>query len=258
MISVQQVSFSVKNKTLVSNVSLNIAPGEFVVVMGANGAGKSTLLKMMSGAIQPATGSISYRSRTLAQYKTEELAKLRAVLSQHYHISFPMRAREIVMMGRYPYFTSHPSLTDERKVNEAMEKMQVTILAERMYHTLSGGEAQKIQMCRVLAQIGDTSKDDPKFLLLDEPVSHLDIKYQHQLLKEAKQLCEQNVAVLAVLHDVNLALKYADRILFMKEGVVVKELARNETLTTGLLKQVFDVDASIFSMPEGNGVFVSF
>ncbi|HEY1019502.1 MAG TPA: heme ABC transporter ATP-binding protein [Sediminibacterium sp.] len=258
MISVQQVSFLVKNRILVNNVSLAIAPGEFVVVMGANGAGKSTLLKMMSGAIQPVSGKICYHDKEISQYTSEILARKRAVLSQQYHISFPMTVREIVMMGRYPYFLSHPSVADEQIVNEVMEKMQVMALADRNYQTLSGGEAQKIQMCRVLAQIGNASVEDPKCLLLDEPVSHLDIKYQHQLLKEAGECCKQHVAVFAVLHDINLALKYADRILFMKEGTIVTTVSRNEILTKDLLQEVFDVDVNIFPIPEGQGVFVSF
>lgn len=258
MISVQQVSFSVKNRILVNNVSLDMAPGEFVVVMGANGAGKSTLLKMMSGAIRPVSGKICYHNREITAYPTEILARKRAVLSQQYHISFPMTVREIVMMGRYPYFLSRPSVADELMVNDVMEKMQVMALADRNYQTLSGGEAQKVQMCRVLAQIGNASVEEPKCLLLDEPVSHLDIKYQHQLLKEAGECCKRHVAVFAVLHDINLALKYADRILFMKEGTILKTVFRNEMPSKDLLQEVFDVDVNIFPLPEGQGVFVSF
>ena len=212
----------------------------------------------MSGALQPTEGNIVFKGKPLQQYKTEELAKQRAVLSQHYHISFPLSAREIVMMGRYPYFNDQPLLGDEEMVTDCMNRMEVIHLSERNYQTLSGGEAQKVQMCRVLAQIGETSASNEKLLLLDEPVSHLDIKYQHQLLKEAKQLCEKNMAVLAVLHDINLALKYADRILFMKQGALVNELNKKEAITASLLKEVFDVDAKIFDMPDGKGKFVSY
>ncbi len=258
MIEVINAGFSVDKKLLVNNISLQMQAGEFVVVMGANGAGKSTLLKMMSGALQPTNGEIIFKNKPLKQYKTEELAKQRAVLSQHYHISFPLTATEIVMMGRYPYFNNQPLERDEEMVTDCMKKMEVIDLSERNYQTLSGGEAQKVQMCRVMAQIGETSENNQKLLLLDEPVSHLDIKYQHQLLKEAKQLCTNHVAVLAVLHDVNLSLKYADRILFMKDGALIKELTKKEGITASLLKQVFDVDANIFDMPNGSGKFVSY
>jgi iron complex transport system ATP-binding protein len=258
MIKVINAGFSVDKKILVNNISLHIQAGEFVVVMGANGAGKSTLLKMMSGALHPTVGEILFKGRSLNQYKTEELAKQRAVLSQHYHISFPLSAKEIVLMGRYPYFNNQPLVRDEAIATDCMKRMEAMDLSERNYQTLSGGEAQKVQMCRVMAQIGETSANNQKLLLLDEPVSHLDIKYQHQLLKEAKQLCTNNVAVMAVLHDINLALKYADRILFMKDGALVKELNKKEAITASLLKEVFDVDAKIFDMPDGTGKFVSY
>jgi iron complex transport system ATP-binding protein len=258
MIDVQQVSFAIGRSFLVKDVSLSVVPGQFVVIMGANGAGKSTLLKMMAGSLHPTEGEILFKGRKIAKYKTEALATERAVLSQHYHISFPLTAREIVMMGRYPYFTNQPHAVDEAIVNEQMQKMQVDHLAARDYNTLSGGEAQKVQMARVLAQIGDTSETQQKLLLLDEPVSHLDIKYQHQLLDEAKNLCKNHVAVIAVLHDVNLALKYADIIVFMKAGHLVHSLFKNENITSALLKEVFDVDANIFDIPGQSSKFVSY
>ncbi len=258
MIDVQAVSFRVKKKTLVNNVSLQIQPGEFIVVMGANGAGKSTLLKMIAGSLQPTSGLVFFNDKKLKEYTVEELAQKRAVLSQHYHISFPLTAREIVMMGRYPYFNHQPTHKDESIVNEALQRMQVQDLSDRDYNTLSGGEAQKIQMCRVLAQIGEISQDENKLLLLDEPVSHLDIKYQHQLLQQARSLCENKVAVLAVLHDINLSLKYADRILFMKDGLLIRSLSKNESIDAHLLKEVFDVDANVLTMPDGKGKFIVF
>lgn len=258
MIETREISFAVKQSKLVNNISLSVTEGEFVVIMGANGAGKSTLLKMLSGALQPATGEIFFKNKPIATYPKEALARHRAVLSQHYHISFPMLAREIVMMGRYPYFDHQPTAADEAIVQLAMERMQVWDFAERDYTTLSGGEAQKVQMSRVLAQIGDIDSQNSKMLLLDEPVSHLDVKYQHQLLQEAKLLCIRNMAVVAVLHDINLAMKYADRILFMKQGNLVQSVSKRETVSSGLLKEVFDVDAAVYDMPGGVGKFVAF
>jgi iron complex transport system ATP-binding protein len=257
MIEVQHVSFAVNKKILVNEVSLFVEPGEFVVIMGPNGAGKSTLLKMMSGALPPTKGKILLKGKDLATYKTDQLAKQRAVLSQHYEISFPLSAREIVMMGRYPYFNSFPRAEDEAIVTNRMERMQVTDLGDRSYQTLSGGEAQKVQMSRVLAQIGDTGENEQKLLLLDEPVSHLDVKYQHQLLAVAKECCKKQVAVIAVLHDINLAIKYADRILFMKQASVIKNLAKHEPLTSELLESIFDIKCRIIDLPEG-GKFVVF
>ncbi len=258
MIDVQAVSFRAGNKFLVKNISLNVSPGEFVVIMGPNGAGKSTLLKLMSGALQPTGGQVLFNNKRITDYKKESLAKQRAVLSQQYDIGFPLTAGEIVMMGRYPYFKNYPDANDRAIAEAQMETMQVKQLSDRSYHTLSGGEAQKIQMSRVLSQIAGSSARDKKLLLLDEPVSHLDIKYQHELLVVAKQRCDDFVAVVAVLHDVNLALKYADRIVFMKQGAVLQVLSKQESITPQLLQEVFDVTVNVYDLPNGKGKFVAF
>jgi iron complex transport system ATP-binding protein len=254
MISAREVSFTMKNKILVNRVSIQAAAGEFVVIMGANGAGKSTLLRLMAGSLRPSTGNIQFSGQPLASYSVEGLARKRAVLSQNYHIEFPMTVREMVMIGRYPYFNQEPHAQDETIVDEMLEAMELSQLAARNYQTLSGGEAQKVQMSRVLAQIGHPTKDNSKLLLLDEPISHLDIKYQHQLLRQAKSLCQQHVAVIAVLHDVNLALKYADRIYFMKAGAVIEELHQPAAISAVLLKRVFDVEATIIKHGQENFV----
>jgi iron complex transport system ATP-binding protein len=245
MISAQQVSFSVGQRKLVADINIEIIPGEFLVIMGANGAGKSTLLKMLAGSLAPTEGRIEIDGKNITSYKTETLALKRAVLSQHYEINFPSTAEDIVMMGRYPYFETRPSAKDEAIVTAAMEQMQVQQFRDRDYNTLSGGEAQKVHMSRVLSQIGETNEEENKILFLDEPVSHLDIKYQHQLLKVAGSLCKKQVTVVAILHDINLALTYADRILFMKDGAMVQELKNMELLSASILKKVFDVDSTI-------------
>jgi iron complex transport system ATP-binding protein len=245
MIEVNNVSYSVKHSTLVKDVSLRTTPGEFAVIMGANGAGKSTLLKMIAGSLQPSKGEILFDGKKLRTFSTADLAKKRAVLSQHYQLDFPVTAREIVMMGRYCYFQSQPHRRDEELVDECLQRMDATILANRNYQTLSGGEAQKVQMSRVLAQIGDTSATEQKLLLLDEPVSNLDPRYQHQLLQAAKELCSRHVTVIAVLHDINLALKFGDRICFMKSGAMETILTNPNEISAEVLKKIFDVDATV-------------
>lgn len=250
MLEVKDLSYKIKSRYLVNSLSLQLLPGNCMVVMGANGAGKSTLLKMIAGAIKPTDGNVLFNGKNIQDYTKPQLAQQRAVLSQHYHINFPITAKEVVMMGRYPYFDSSPRAVDEAIVSSTMEQMQVGSLASREYNTLSGGEAQKIQMCRVLSQIhaGDNNSL-PRMLLLDEPVSHLDIKYQHQLLQAAKDLCKQQVSVFAVLHDINLALKFADQILFMKNGSVAAQVGDGNAITPALLKEVFDVDAAVYDIP---------
>lgn len=257
MIEAKNIGYAVGNTFLVNDISLKVLSGEFVVIMGANGAGKSTLLKMLAGSLQPTVGEISMNEKSLKEFSTEELAVKRAVLSQQYAIVFPSTAKDIVTIGRYPYFNNKPSATDERIIQQCMQQMEVTVLAERDYNTLSGGEAQKVQMSRVLAQIGEPEQAKDKILFLDEPVSHLDIKYQHQLLQVAKSLCSHHVAVIAVLHDINLAVKYASKILFMKNGQLITTLNHPHEISTNITHEVFDVDAKIIKDEKGFP-FVSF
>lgn len=258
MIEAVKISYYVRHSCLVDEVSLTAEPGEFLVIMGPNGAGKSTLLKMLSGSLVPHKGTVTCNGKWVKEYSASSLAKIRAVLSQQYSIGFPIEAKEVVMMGRYPHFRNFPTREDEACVLAAMDRMEVGHLAQRDYHSLSGGEAQKIQMCRVLAQLGDPVRKETHYLFLDEPVLHLDIKYQHQLLKEARSLTRQQVTIIAVLHDLNLALQYADRILFLKEGKLVGTVSDQSSITTGLIKNVFDVDGQIQSRPDGHGLLVSF
>lgn len=257
MLRAKDISFSIGKKTLLQETTVDFAPGQFHVIMGSNGAGKSTLLKLLAGDHQPSSGKIWLEGRTLQQYSKRELAQKRAVLSQHYDITFPITAGEMVMMGRYPYFDTHPRHPDIRIWKESMRLMEVEGFAERDYNTLSGGEAQKVQMSRVLAQIWPEG-EKARVLFLDEPVSHLDVKYQYQLLHTAKTLCrEKHTTVIAILHDIHLTLSFADRILFMKQGKIVQELKQAEEITSDIIDEVFDV-ASKIVYPEGDGPLVIF
>jgi heme transport system ATP-binding protein len=245
MLNAADISFKINGKTLLHDTSLSFEPDRFHVIMGANGAGKSTLLKLLAGSQRCSSGHIFLDEKELNGFTQKELAVQRAVLSQHYNITFPITANDIVMMGRYPYFSNSPLQHDHDICKEAMQLLEAVDLAERDYNTLSGGEAQKIQMSRVLAQIWESKEGEEKILFLDEPVSHLDVKYQHQLLNVAKELCKKHVTVIAILHDINLALTYADRILFMKQGKIFYETQHPKEVTAAIIKDIFDINANI-------------
>jgi len=256
MLRTKTVAFKVGDNYLLHDTSLQFEPGKFHVIMGANGAGKSTLLKLLAGEQKPSSGSIFLKEKELGLYNKKELATKRAVLSQHYHVTFPITVNEIVMMGRYPYFSSNPAAKDRTICRQAMETMNVADLAERDYTTLSGGEAQKVQMSRVLAQIWEAREGEEKLLFLDEPVSHLDVKYQHQLLKAAKELCHHHTTVIAVLHDINLAIAFADRFLFMKQGKILYDTTLLNEVSTAMIKEVFDVSSTILYPEEHKPVVI--
>jgi len=245
MLSAERISFRVDQKYLLQESSLCFEQGLFHVIMGANGAGKSTLLKVLAADQRSSSGKIILDQKGLAAYSKKELAIKRAVLSQHYEITFPVSVRDIVLMGRYPYFANRPSPNDLLICRQAMELMNVHEMEDRDYTTLSGGEAQKVQMSRVLSQIWEADENRKKLLFLDEPVSHLDIKYQHQLLKAAKELCRHHTTVIAVLHDINLAIAYADRIVFMKQGKIVYDITDLAKVSTAVINDVFDVSSTI-------------
>lgn len=245
MLKADKISFRIGHKYLLTETTVAFEKGAFHVIMGANGAGKSTLLKLLAGDQKPSSGHIFLEDKDLSSYSKKELAVIRSVLSQHYHVSFPITVNDVVLMGRYPYFVNNPSKEDLSVCNEALHLMDISNLRERDYTTLSGGEAQKVQMSRVLAQIWNEGNSDGKLLFLDEPVSHLDIKYQHQLLQVAQSLCNKNTTVIAVLHDINLALSFADRILFMKEGKILYDMDRPGQVNEEIIKNVFDITAKV-------------
>src|SRR5215203_3529462 len=146
MLRAENISFRIGEKYLLQENTILFEAGQFHVIMGANGAGKTTLLKLLAGDQRPSGGKIVLFKKELNHYSKKELASKRAVLSQHYHISFPITVNDIVLMGRYPYFANNPSTNDLRICRLAMELMNVYELNERDYNTLSGGESQKAQM----------------------------------------------------------------------------------------------------------------
>ncbi|MDQ6609357.1 MAG: ATP-binding cassette domain-containing protein [Bacteroidota bacterium] len=177
MLRAENISYKIRSNYLVKDITIEFDPGSFHVIMGANGAGKSTLLKLLAGDLTPSSGSIFLGDKEVRHYNKNTLATRRAVLSQHYHLAFPITVEEIVLMGRYPYFATQPTAKDIAICKQAVHLMDVAHLLERDYTTLSGGEAQKVQMSRVLAQIWNDEGEERKILFLDEPVSHLDVKY---------------------------------------------------------------------------------
>lgn len=245
MISANGVSFHVGKKVLLQQTDVHFEEGRFHVIMGANGAGKSTLLKVLSGDQEPSTGNVSLGGKDLAVYGKKALALKRAVLSQHYHVTFPITVKDVVLMGRYPFYEANPTAHDRQICQKAMALMEVEKFAGRDYTTLSGGEAQKVQMSRVLSQIWNEAGEEGKVLFLDEPVSHLDVKYQYQLMRIAKDFCRQKTTVIAILHDINLAIAFADRILFMKEGEIRHVVEDATQITPAIIEDTFGVPSTI-------------
>lgn len=245
MFEARNVNFSVGRKAILADASLTIFPGEVVALVGANGAGKSTLLKAMCGDVKISGGTISLDSRSISDWSYHDLARRRAVLSQAVNFTFPFTAREVALLGRNPHVTGSESVRDNEIVDEALAAVEADHYADQLFPTLSGGEEQRVQLARVLAQIWDEPVGGNRYLLLDEPTSSLDLAHQHLTLRMARKFAHENTGVLVVLHDLNLAARYADRICLMKSGSVCDTGTPAEILTAANVRKAFDFDVAI-------------
>jgi iron complex transport system ATP-binding protein len=227
------VTFRVGSRALVDEVSLELARGEVLALVGPNGAGKSTLLKLLAGDLSPSGGEVTLEGRPLARYGAKELALKRALLPQQTILQFAFTARAVVAMGRHPHLgMAGESAEDDAVVEAALARTETLSLAERVYPSLSGGEQARVSLARVLAQ-------ETPILLLDEPTAALDLRHQQAVLRIARDLAREGTAVLAVLHDLNLAATYADRIALLDEGRLVADGTPWDVLTEDRLSAVF-------------------
>ena len=262
MLTASNITFRVGNKPLISDVSVSFAPGKLHLIVGPNGAGKSTLVKVLARLLRPQTGRIEYERLDVSATSEAELAKRRAVLSQAVEVAFPLTVREVVMMGRYPHFGGRPGPTDEKIIEEVMQHFDVTEFSERDYQTLSGGERQRVNFARVLAQLWQDGPSDAclacRYLFLDEPLTFLDIRHQIDFLKKIRRFTDApDVVTVGVVHDLNLAARFADQIVLLNEGRVVASGTPIEVLTAERIEAVFEVKPT-FIPSEHSGVHLIF
>ncbi len=232
--------------------SLAVAPGEVIAVLGPNGAGKSTLLSVLSGVLKPDGGAARLEGRALIDWAARDLALRRAVLPQHSELSFGFPVLEVVLLGRSPHVGRSSRAEDLAVAEACLAEAEVGHLAERVYTTLSGGERQRVQLARVLAQIDFPAAlqlREPRYLLLDEPTSSLDLAHQHATLRSARRAADRGIGVLAILHDLNLAAMYADRLVVLYGGRVAAEGPPEAVLTEDLVRQAFDLPVTISRHP---------
>jgi iron complex transport system ATP-binding protein len=220
MVEVRNLTYKAGAKLLVENFSYDFLPGLSYMVCGPNGAGKTTLLKLIALHLKASSGEIFYNGNKVDHKKTAGYAKTRAVLSQNVEIGFPLEVEEVIMMGRYPHFEVNPSSKDRQICDTVIKELNIESLRERNFLTLSGGEKQRVQFARVLAQIWEKPVSGSRILLLDEPISALDLKYQFDFLKRIRSLLDANTILISVLHDLNLILNYADEVLLRSEAIL--------------------------------------
>lgn len=252
MLKASRVHFCIRHRLIVDEVSLELNPGEILAVLGPNGAGKSTFFKILSGEIRCKHGSIDYNGHDIQRLKSRELAEVRAVMPQHTQVNFPFTVQEVVELGLISTDAKNPA----KLISEVLEATNTSHLKDRVFNSLSGGEKQRVQLARVLVQIWEP-KPFPRYLLLDEPTSSLDIAQQHAVLKILETLKSRNIGILVILHELNLAAQYADKIALLKNGLIAKVGLVEEILEEEILAYVFDHPIYLIPNPATGGVFIS-
>ncbi|WP_138482446.1 heme ABC transporter ATP-binding protein [Dyadobacter bucti] len=242
MIETRQAGYEVRSRKLLQDINLKVLPGQFWAVVGANGAGKSTLIKLLSAEYTASQGSVLFHGKDLNSFKLKELARKRAVLAQQNNISLSFTVQEIVLMGRYPFYETQPEQRDLAIVDFCLKKIGIGYLKNRLYPTLSGGEQQRVQLARALAQIWEIENG---LLLLDEPTTGMDLLHQYETFQLAKEMTGRGFAIVAVIHDLNQALQYADQVLMLKEGKCYASGSAREVLTEENIKTAFGLPVQI-------------
>jgi iron complex transport system ATP-binding protein len=231
MFKVSGVSLRIESKLILNNIDLQLTPGTFMAVVGPNGAGKSSLLKVMSRELDPFEGEVTINERVVKAYSPHELSAVRAVLAQDTHVQFNFSVDDVVMLGRHCHRTTRDINRDV--VDEVLSLTNTSYLRGRTYSSLSGGEKQRVQFARVVSQVWE-NKGVPRYILLDEPISSLDIAQQQTILDLARKVCRRNIGVLAIIHDLNMAAQYADEMYFLRDG---------KCLAAGLTRDIFTKDS---------------
>jgi iron complex transport system ATP-binding protein len=243
MLSAKNTTYKIGNKTLLDDVSVEFEAGKLNLIIGPNGAGKSTLVKVLCHQLKPTVGCVFYDKKDANSHSISELAKIRAVLSQNIELAFPLKVSEVVMMGRYPHFTGQARDADKTACEEAMRYFDVFDMADRNYMTLSGGEKQRVHFARVVAQIWYPVPDTLRYLILDEPLTFLDVHYQFDFMHKIKKLLESpDLVVVGVVHDLNLAAKFADKIVLLHQGKILASGDKNAVLTKEHIKMAYRLE----------------
>ena len=246
-----RVGYRTNNTDLVSDIDLGVEKGQLVAILGPNGAGKSTLLKLLAGDLVPTAGSVKLDDVDIAQISTQDLALGRAFLSQNPLLDLEFSVRAIVEMGRYPHRAQHdnsPDL-DREAVTDALARVEISHLAERVVRSLSGGERQRVSLARIIAQ-------HTPLLLMDEPTTFTDVAHQELIMTEARRIAAERGSVVAIIHDLNLAAAHADRILLLANGETVVYGHPTEVLTSETLSETYQLQMQVIEHPFRDGPLV--
>lgn len=243
---VEGLSRSYGKKEVLKDIHFSIKAGESLGIIGPNGSGKTSLLELLSGVVKTQKGKVYYKNKNIKKYSSKELAKSLAVLQQDSLPIMDFTVKEVVKMGRYPYqnWLGEESVNIDKFINTILEKMTLLSLENRKISQLSGGERQRVALAKVMVQ-------DPSLVMLDEPTTYLDIGHQIQLMDQIHNWQEENqLTVISVLHDLNLAALYCEQLILMQAGKIIKKGKPEEIIKKEIIEEVYETSPIIIEHPK--------
>ena len=245
MIKLNNISHHIGKQQILHDITLSLPTAQVIALIGPNGAGKSTLFSVMARLQPLQSGQVSFavdnEERDIVRCQARTLAKTVAMLGQDNHVQGRLRVHELLMFGRYPYHQGQPTVGDQQKVQEILERFELEPLAERFLSTLSGGQRQRVLIAMIVCQ-------DTPYLLLDEPLNNLDMYHAGRLMRELRKLSHsQQKTVVIVLHDINQAAQFADTVVTMKAGEVMAVGRPADVITQETMKDLYNVDVTVLN-----------
>jgi iron complex transport system ATP-binding protein len=256
MLEAQNISYAHRKFRILEDIDVSVAQGELLVIVGPNGAGKSTLLSVLANEMGTTQDAIYFKKKTFSQWDSKELAHSKAKFSQSNTPDIPLSVQDVVLMGRYPYFNAVPRKADLDAAFTAMEETDVAALKDRDYNSLSGGEKQRVHLARVLAQLDNEVAH--KLVFLDEPLNNLDVLHQHRILHTIKKFTQRGNTAVMVLHDLNLAGQFADKVMLLKKGRIVAHDVPAAVFTKEIISTVYNFPCTICPNPVNNNPLIIF
>lgn len=256
MLHAKNLTYKKNNYLILDAIDIQCTSGELIGILGPNGAGKSSLLSILANEYTTKENKVLFKQKIYKDWNPVELPKFKAKFSQSNNSDIPLLAKDVVLMGRYPYFDTNPRAEDNLAVEYAMQKTDTSALAHLEYNHLSGGEKQRVHLARIIAQLENDGQN--KILFLDEPLNNLDVLHQHRILKYLKDFARKGNAVLVVLHDLNIASQFTDKILLLKKGKKVTFDIPEKVLTEQIISEVYNYPCTLTKNPITNHPLIIF
>lgn len=246
MISIKNVFKKYSNKLVIDNANIDLPEGKVISFIGSNGAGKSTLLSIISRILTKDEGEVFVDNKEISKWNDRDFAKNVSILRQSNDLNIRITVRELISFGRFPYSQGKLNKKDIEKIDEAIKYMEIEHIQDKYLDELSGGQRQMAFIAMIIAQ-------DTKYLLLDEPLNNLDMRYSVKIMKNIKRLVkESGKTVIIVIHDINFVSCYSDYIIAMKEGKIIKHSVTDEIIQESVLKEIYNMDIYVKKINEKN------